>query len=69
MFDYRFTVVASLTHRDPLAYSMAPRTIPTFVGQFTSRPRSIQNGTTPYGGDLGVIEGAAHSGNQALRKE
>jgi hypothetical protein len=28
MFDYRFTVVAPLSHGEPLAYSMAPRTSP-----------------------------------------
>jgi hypothetical protein len=50
MFDYR--VVAPLTYPEPLAYSMAPRTVPVFVGRFTNpRPPAV-NGTTP---DEGVI--------------
>lgn len=36
MFDYRFTVAAQLSHREPLAYSVAPRTVPTLVSQFTN---------------------------------
>ena len=68
MFDYRFTVVAPLSHREPLAYSMSPRTVPTFVSRFTDPRPPTQNGTTPRAEDLGFIEGAAHSGAHALRK-
>jgi hypothetical protein len=39
MFDYRFTVVAPLSYPEPLAYSMAPRTVPTLVSRFTNPPR------------------------------
>ena len=49
MFDYRFTVVAPLSHREPLAYSMSPRTVPTFVSRFTNPRPPTQNGTTPRG--------------------
>jgi hypothetical protein len=63
MFDYRFTVVAPPSHREPLPYSMAPRTVPTFVSQFTNPQPPTQNGTTPIRAeDLGLIEGAVHSG-------
>ena len=34
MFDYPFTVAAQLSHREPLAYLVAPRTVPTFVSRF-----------------------------------
>ena len=47
MFDYRFTVVAPPSHREPLAYSMAPRTAPTLVSRFTNSRPPEQNGTTP----------------------
>jgi hypothetical protein len=44
MFDYRFTVVAPLSYPEPLAYSMAPRTVPTLVSRFTNPPRwTLQN--------------------------
>jgi hypothetical protein len=44
MFDYRFTVVAPLSYREPFAYSMAPRTVPTLVSRFTNPPRwTLQN--------------------------
>jgi hypothetical protein len=46
MFDYRVTVVAPLSHREPLAYSMAPRTVPTLVSRFTNLRPPVQNGTT-----------------------
>ena len=68
MFDYRLTVVAPLSHREPLAYSMSPRTVPTFVRRFTNPRPPAQNGTTPRAEDLGLIEGSAHSGAHALRK-
>jgi hypothetical protein len=47
MLDYRFTIVAPLSHREPLLYSMAPRTIPRLVSQFTNSRPPVQNGTTP----------------------
>ena len=45
MFDYR--AVAPLTHREPLEYSMAPRTVPVLVGRFTNPQPPALNGTTP----------------------
>jgi hypothetical protein len=47
MFHYRFTVVAPLSHCESLAYSMAPRTIPTLVSRFTNPRPPVQNRTTP----------------------
>ena len=47
MFDYRLTVVAPLSNREPLAYSMSPRTVPTFVSRFTNPRPPVQNGPTP----------------------
>jgi hypothetical protein len=47
MFDYRITVVAPLSHCEPLAYSTAPRTVPKLVSRFTNPPPPVQNGTTP----------------------
>src|SRR5712691_8299430 len=47
MFDYRITVVAPLSHGEPLAYSMAPRTVPRLVSRFTNPRPPVQNGTTP----------------------
>ena len=47
MFDYRFTVVAPLSHGEPLAYSMAPRTVPILVSRFTNPRPPVQNWTTP----------------------
>ena len=47
MFDYHLTAVAPLSHREPLAYLMAQRTVPTLVGRFTSPRPPVQNGTTP----------------------
>lgn len=43
MFDYRFTVAAQLSHREPLVYSVVPRTVPTLVSQFTN-PRPHEQG-------------------------
>jgi hypothetical protein len=66
MFDYRLTVVAPPSHREPLAYSMAPRTVPRFVIRFTNPRPPVLNGTTPKRAeDLGRIEGAVHSGRPA----
>jgi len=44
MFDYRLTVAAPLSHREPLAYSMSPRTVPTFVRRFTTHDRLPRTG-------------------------
>ena len=58
MFDYRITVVAPPSHREPLAYSMAPRTVPRFVSRFTNPRPPVQNGTTPKRAeDLGLSKG------------
>jgi hypothetical protein len=46
MFDYPVTVVAPLSHREPLTYSMALRTVPTLVSRFTNPRPPVQNGTT-----------------------
>ena len=65
MCDYRLTVVTPLSHREPLAYSMAPRTVPTLVSRFTNPRPPVQNGTTPIRAeDRGLIEEAAHSGER-----
>jgi len=47
MSDYGFPVVAPVSHREPLAYSIAPRTIPTLVSRFTHPRPPEQNGTLP----------------------
>jgi hypothetical protein len=47
MLHYRFTVVAPHSPCEPLAYSMAPRTVPTLVSRFTNLRAPVQNGTTP----------------------
>lgn len=47
MFDYRVIVEAPPPHREPRAYAMAPRTVPTFVSRFTNSRPPVQNGTTP----------------------
>ena len=47
MFGYHVTVVAPLSHQEPLAYSVAPRTVPTLVSRFTNPQPPVQNGTTP----------------------
>jgi hypothetical protein len=60
MFDYHITVVAQLSHQVPLAYSMAPRTVPRLVSRVTNPGPPVQNGTTPNEReDLGLTEGAA----------
>ena len=46
MFDYRFTVVAPLSYCEPLAYSIAQRTVPTLVSRFTNPRPPMQNGRT-----------------------
>jgi hypothetical protein len=61
MFDYHFTVVAPLLHGEPLAYSIAPRTVPTLVSQFTNPRPPAQSWITPIRAeDLALIEGAAN---------
>jgi hypothetical protein len=47
MFDYHLTVVAPISHREPLAYLMAQRTVPTLVSRFTNPRPPVQNWTTP----------------------
>jgi len=47
MFDYHVTVLAPLPHREPFAYSMAPRTVPTLVSRFTNPRPPVQSGTKP----------------------
>lgn len=50
MFEYRFTVAAQLSHREPLSYSVAPRTVPTFVSQFTNPRPHEQTGQSQTSG-------------------
>lgn len=47
MFDYPVTVVAPSSDREPLAYAMAPRTVPTLVSRFTNARPPVQNWTAP----------------------
>lgn len=47
MVDYRVTAVAPRSHREPLAYSIAPRTVPTLVSRFVNPRPPVRNGTTP----------------------
>ena len=68
MFDYRVTVVAPLSHREPLAYSMAPRTVPTLVSRFTNPGPPAQNGTTPNERRILALPKEQLSGGHALRK-
>lgn len=46
MFDDHLTDLAPLAHREPLAYSITPRTVPTLVTRFTS-PRPLAERDTP----------------------
>jgi hypothetical protein len=46
MFHYRITVEAPPSRHEPLAYSMAPRTVPTLVSRFTNPRPPVQNWTT-----------------------
>lgn len=55
MSDYHVTAVAPLSHREPLAHSMAPRTIPTLVSRFTNPRPPVQNGTTPLPAAIRLI--------------
>ena len=60
MFEYQITFVAQLSHQEPLAYSMAPRTVPRLVSRFTNPRPPVQNGTTPNEREpLGLTKGAA----------
>lgn len=47
MYEYHVTLVAPLSDREPLAYSMAPRTVPTLVSRFTNSRPPEQNSTAP----------------------
>jgi len=47
ILPYPCTVVAPPSHREPLAYTIAPRTIPTLKSQFTNPRPPVRNGTTP----------------------
>ena len=47
MFDYHLTVVAPISRREPLAYLIAPRTVPTLVSRFTNPRPPVLNWTTP----------------------
>jgi len=47
MFGYHVTVVAPLSRQEPLAYSVAPRTVPTLVSRFTNPRPPVQTGTPP----------------------
>jgi hypothetical protein len=47
MFHYRITVEAPPSRREPLAYSMAPRTVPTLVSRLSNPRPPVQNWTTP----------------------
>lgn len=47
MYAYHSAIVAPLPRRVPIAYAMAPRTVPTLVRQFTNPRPPVQNGTTP----------------------
>ena len=68
MFDYRFTVVAPLSHGEPLAYSMAPRTVPTLVSRFTNPRPPVQNGTTPIERRILASPKDQPSGGDTLRR-
>ena len=57
MFEYHITVVAQRPHQEPLAYSMAPRTVPRLVSRFTNPRPPVQNWTTAN--ELGLTERAA----------
>jgi hypothetical protein len=63
MFDYQLTVVAARSHQETLAYSMAPRTVPTLVSRFTNSRPPVQNGTAPK-----RAEGLALTQRAALRR-
>ena len=66
MFDHPFTVVAPLSHREPLAYLMAPRTVPTLVSRFTNPRPPVQNGTTPNQRSIFALPKEWLSGDHAL---
>jgi hypothetical protein len=45
MYEYHITLEVPLSLGEPLAYSMAPRTVPTLVSRFTHSRPPDQNGT------------------------
>ena len=66
MFDYHLTAVAPLSHREPLAYLMAPRTVPILVSRFTNPRPPVQNGTTPNERSIFASPKERLSGGHAL---
>jgi hypothetical protein len=66
MFDYHLTAVAPLSHREPLAYLMAPRTVPTLVNRFTYPRPPVQNGTTPNERSIFALPKERLSGGHVL---
>jgi len=45
MYEYHLTLATPVPHSEPLAYSMAPRTVPTLVSQFANSLPPEENGT------------------------
>ena len=45
MYEYHVTVVTPVPDSEPLAYSMAPRTVPTLVSRFANSLPPEQNDT------------------------
>jgi hypothetical protein len=68
MLDYRFTVVAGLSHPEPLAYSKAPRTVPTLVSRFVNPRPPVQNWTAPETSRRASAASAARSEAQKERR-
>jgi hypothetical protein len=66
MFDYHLSAVAPLSHREPLAYLRAPRTVPTLVSRFTNPGPPVQNGTTPNERSIFALPKERLSGGHAL---
>ena len=66
MFDYHLTAVAPPSDREPLAYLMAPRTVPTIVSRFTNPRPPVQNGTTPNEESIFALPKKRLSGGHAL---
>ena len=66
MFDYHLTAVAPLSHRGPLAYLMAPRTVPTLVGRFTNPRPPVQSETTSNEQSIFALPTKRLSGGHAL---
>jgi len=68
MIDYHLTVVAPLPPQEPLAYSMAPRTVPRLVSRFTNPRPPVQNGTTPIERRILASPKDQPSGGDTLRR-